>query len=84
MPRPRKILNVVLPFSVELDGCTVSILEVVPYVNFFGETRYLVSVRVRCGNRVSPNFFLDITSNEELVAKLKIELAKFKILELAY
>lgn len=75
-------VRVAFPFQVDVEGCTVTIIEVHPYVRIDKKRRYLVSCRVRCGNRSSSTFFLDVESNRDLLWKLKVEVSKFKILNL--
>ena len=68
------------PITLELDGCTVTILEVSAHDWVDGKKHFIVSCKVKCGNTESPVFPLDATSNEELIAKLRTEIAKFKLL----
>jgi len=68
------------PFPSQIDGATVYILEVTARKWLDGQTHYLVSVMVEWNGKRSQVFSLDVTSNEELIAKLKAEIAKFKSL----
>lgn len=72
-------VSVVLPVQLEIDGCTVTLLEVRQYTTIDRKRRYLVSCRARCGNRTSQTFFLDVESNSDLLWKLKVELSKFRL-----
>jgi len=73
---------IVPPLVVELEKCLAYILEVTEYKTIAGKERYLVSCRVKCGDKTSPVFFLDVQSNEELISKLKVEVSKFKLLNM--
>jgi len=77
---PEVVQVIVPPVSLEVDGCRVDILEVTDYTTLTGKKRYLVSCRAFCMGRASNTFFLDVESNEELKAKIRVEVAKFKLL----
>jgi len=70
---------IIPPIVTKIDDCDVYILEVSRHPWIDGKTHYIVSCKVRCGKRESQVFPLDVTSNEELEAKLKTEIAKFKL-----
>lgn len=75
-------ISVILPITVDIDGCTVSILEVHKYTTIDKRQRYIVSCRARCGDKTSNTFFIDVESNSELLWKLRIELSKFRLLNI--
>lgn len=74
-------VRVSLPFTLEVGGCRVRVLEVKRY-EVAGRRGYLVSCQAECGSSRTPVFFLDVASNTELLWKLKVELAKFKLVQL--
>jgi len=80
--KPQKVK--VLPVAINLDGCDVYILEVTTYKWVDGKTHYIVSSKVKCGDRESQIFPLDVTSESELIAQLRAEIAKFKIMNLIF
>jgi hypothetical protein len=61
-----------------LDGCTVYIMNVVRYTWLENKRRFLVSCRVKCYDKLSKQFIVDVSSNDELVRTLKYEIALFK------
>jgi len=74
---------IVGPVVVELDGAKVHILEVVPHSWVDGKKHYVVSCIVEWGGYRSSIFSLDVTSNKELEAKLRTEIAKMKLMIMA-
>jgi len=76
--KPQRVI--VYPVVTRIDDCDVYILEVTPHTWVDGKTHFIVSCKVKCGNRESQVFPLDVTSESELVAKLKTEIAKFKLM----
>jgi len=76
--KPQRV--VVYPVVTRIDDCDVYILEVSAHPWVDGKTHFIVSCKVKCGNRESPVFPLDVTSESELVAKLMVEIAKFKLM----
>lgn len=77
--QPLATVTVSLPVTVELDGCSVTLLESKRYT-LTDRTRYIVSCQAVCRGIKSPIFFVDVSSNTELIWKLKAELAKFKLI----
>lgn len=77
-----EITVVVPPIDVTILGCNVEILEVNRYTTLDNRTRYLVTCRIVCGNKVSQVFTLDVKDNRELVNKLEAEVSRFKIYHL--
>jgi len=73
---------IIPPIVTKIDDCDVYILELSKYNWIDGKTHYIVSCKIRCGKRESQVFPLDVTSNEELEAKLKTEVAKMKLISL--
>jgi len=74
---------IVPPAVVELDGAKVYILEVTSRRWLDGKTHYLVTCFIEIGDKRSQVFSLDVTSNEELKAKLRAEIAKMKLVLVA-
>jgi hypothetical protein len=75
--------RIVLPgVALNVDGCKVYILNVVKTMNLKGEPRWLVSCKAEYDGKLSKQFFLDVGSNEELIRKLKTEIALFKVIVL--
>jgi len=72
------------PVVTEIDGAKVYILEVTGRDWIDGKRHFIVSVQVEWNGKRSQVFQLDVTSNDELVAKLKAEIAKFKLLHYAF
>jgi len=70
------------PMVVELDRCLVYILEVTSHEWLDGKKHYLVTCKVKCGKLESQVFTLDVTDQRELEAKLKAEIARFKLINL--
>ncbi|MCD6487805.1 MAG: hypothetical protein J7K21_01085 [Desulfurococcales archaeon] len=70
---------IVPPVVVEIDGAKVYILEVTPHNWVDKKKHYIVSCYVEWNGWRSQVFQLDVTSNKELKAKLKTEIAKMKL-----
>jgi hypothetical protein len=71
------------PVTMELDGCTVYILNVIPVTDLFGNRRYLVSVQAECYGKVSKQACFDVRSEAELINVLRKELVLFKSIVLS-
>jgi len=63
-----------------VDGAKVTILEITSHKWIDGSTHYIVSCQVEYGSYKSQIFQLDVKSNDELMAKLKAEVAKLKLM----
>jgi len=74
---------IVGPVTIELDDAKVNIIEVVPHSWVDGKKHYVVSCTVEWGGYRSQIFTLDVTSNKELEAKLRTEIAKMKLMILS-
>ena len=74
---------IVPPLVVEIDGAKVYILEITEHEWVDNKKHYLVSCFVEWNGYRSQTFVLDVTSNRELVAKLKSEIAKMKAMILS-
>ena len=72
------------PFSVKVDDAVATVWEVIPITLPTGEKRYHVTLSIRYKGIESRRFFLDVRDTRDLVNKLKIELAKLKIIEYGY
>jgi len=80
--RPQRV--VIYPVVTKIDGCDVYILEATAYSWLDGKTHYIVTCKVKCGDKESQVFDLDVTSESELIAKLKTEIAKFKLINMIF
>ena len=74
----------VTPFTVEVDGVKVQIVEVAKQTLVTGEAWYIVSVRVNYKGVESRVFPLFVRDNRDLKNKLKVEITKLKIIEASY
>lgn len=74
---------VIPPFSVEVDGAIVDVLEVSKQPLSSGETWYIVSCSIRYKGIRSKVFPLFVKDEEDLKNKLKVEVTKIKMIELA-
>ena len=72
------------PFSIEVDGYLVDVLEVLKRTRITGETWFFAVVRIRYKDILSRTFTIPVRSEKELINKLKIEITKIKFLEYAY
>ncbi len=70
---------VVPPLDVDVDGVTCTILEASRHEWIDGSEHYMVSVVCMYDGKKSNVFQLDVRNNEELIAKLRLEVAKLKI-----
>lgn len=75
-----RIRIIVAPVEIEVDGCTATILESLEYETMKKEKRYFVAVKVKCRDMESPVFRLDVKNEEELLWKLRAEIAKAKLI----
>jgi len=71
------------PIFLDVDGAKVTILEITSRKWVDGSTHYIVSCQVEYGSYKSPIFQLDVKSNDELMAKLKVEVSKLKLMSYA-
>jgi len=74
----------IYPVAIKLDNCDVYILEASAKTWIDGKIHYIVSCKVRCDEKESQVFPLDVTSEQELLAKLRTEIAKFKLMNLIF
>ena len=81
MNGPQRVTIQVPPFTLAVDGCLVTILEVLKHEAPWG-TEYTVALRADCGKISSRVFSLTVRDEEELKAKIKAEIAKLKIMRL--
>lgn len=72
------------PFSIEVDGCLVDVVEVLKRESNVLGTWFFTSVRIHYKNVTSRIFTLPVRSEKELINKLKIEITKIKFIEYAY
>jgi len=71
---------IVPPYTFELEGAKVTILEVVRLTIGRDWRRYLVVLTIEYGGKRSRPFTLQVRNNAELLEKIKSEIAKMKIL----
>jgi hypothetical protein len=72
------------PFSVEIDGYQVDILEVVKTQLVSGDKWYHVVVQVNYKGIKSRRYTLDVKNEQDLINKLKVELTKIRFIDYAY
>jgi hypothetical protein len=70
---------IVTPVDIEVDGARCTIVEITSREWIDKRIIYTVSVYCEYAGRRSQIFHLDVTSNEELINKLRVEVAKMKI-----
>jgi hypothetical protein len=66
--------------SMEVDGCTVYLFNVVRTEPVPGSKIYLISQKVDCYGKLSKQFIIYAKSQEEYLRKLKNEIALFKVI----
>ncbi|RLC72208.1 MAG: hypothetical protein DRI26_03455 [Chloroflexi bacterium] len=71
---------VVPPIKLSLDGAEVFILEVTENTWVDGSKHYLVTFFIKWRNLRSQVATIDVRDNQELIQKLRAEIAKFKLL----
>jgi hypothetical protein len=69
----------ITPIEIEVDGAKCTILEVTSREWIDKRVIFTVSVYCEYGGRRSQIFQLDVTSNDELINKLRVEVAKMKL-----
>jgi hypothetical protein len=69
----------ITPVEVEVEGAKCTILEVTSREWIDKKTYYTASVYCEYAGKRSQIFQLDVTSNEELINKLRVEVAKMKL-----
>jgi hypothetical protein len=74
----------VTPFTVDVDGVKVQVVEVSKQTLVTGETWYIVSIRVNYKGVESRVFPLFVRDSRDLKNKLKVEITKLKIIEASY
>jgi hypothetical protein len=80
-PRQRPVIRVqVPPVEIELLDAKVTIIEVHRYETPWTGPMYHVACTVEWGGYRSQVFFVDAKDNEELEQKLKVEIAKMKLM----
>jgi len=72
------------PFSLEVDGYLVDVLEVLERKLVTGDTWFFAVVQIHYKGITSRKYTLAVRSEKELINKLKIEITKIKYLELIY
>jgi len=72
------------PFSIEVDGVRVTVLEVLKSQLISGETWYFVVVQLNYKGVLSRRYTLSVRDVRDLVNKLKMEVTKIKFIEYGY
>lgn len=75
---------IIPPFSLDIDGVLVDVLEVSKQPLPNGETWYIASCSIRYKGIKSKVFPVFVRNEEDLKNKLKIEVTKVKMLEITY
>lgn len=79
----QRVRVVIPPVKILLDGAEVTIVEVTPYTTFDKKVRYFVACKVKLGGKESPIFHVDAETNYDLEQKLRAEIAKFALANIA-
>lgn len=74
----------ITPFSINVDGVDVTILEVLSTQLISGDKWYHVVVQIKYKNILSKKYTLDVKDMNNLINKLKVEISKIKFIEMAY
>lgn len=72
----------VLPFTLDVDGCEVTIIEVTKLKT--PQKHYLASLTVKCGDAQSRVFHLTFKNSKELKFKIITEVSKLKYFLILY
>jgi len=72
------------PFSIEVDGVTCEIMEVLENKLVDGSTLYYVAVRIHYKGIISHIFNLICKNTKEMVNQLKAEITKVKLMDYTY
>lgn len=82
IPKPEQSITILVPpIQLKIDNCIATLIESLKYETIYRETRYFVAVKVKCNNKESPIFRVDVKNEEELMWKLRSEISKLKLLE---
>jgi len=82
-----KLEILVLPITLEHEGCLVHLLEILKHSgsSALGIPPYFTAVvSIECGDIKTKPFSIDARSNEELIAKIETEITKIKYTEMLY
>jgi hypothetical protein len=71
----------VTPFSVEVDGCPVTIYEVLKTELVSGDVWYHVVLEINYKGIKSRRYTLDVRNINNLLNKLKVEIDKIKLID---
>jgi hypothetical protein len=74
----------VTPFTIELDGAEVTVVESSRQPLVTGEVWYIVSVRISYKGVTSRVFPMFVRDARDLRNKLKVEITKLKLIEASY
>jgi len=74
-----RLESIVPPFTFVLDGCQVTVWEVIRLRLVTGDTWYHVLLSLKWRGKTSKRFPLDVRSWRELRKKLLVEIPKFKL-----
>jgi len=72
--------TIIPPYIVPIEGAEVNILEVSKNTLHNGKTFFIVTCYVEYKGFRSKTFSLTIKDNKELLSKLKVEIAKMKLM----
>jgi len=76
-----RLETIIPPVKIELDDNEVAILEVIKLEPAGKLIGYHVVVEAKVGGEKTPRFFVTVKSWEDLQRKLRIELAKWRMLK---
>jgi len=74
----------VTPFTTEVDGVAIQVVEASRQPLVTGEVWYIVSVRINYKGIASKVFPLFVRDARDLRNKLKVEITKLKLIEASY
>lgn len=72
------------PFTIEVDGVPVTILEASKQTLYGGKQSYIVSIYITYKGIRSKIFPLFCENEKDMLNKIKAEITKIKFMELAY
>jgi len=72
------------PFTCEIDGIPVTVLEILKRKIVSGDTWYLAVVTIDYKGIKSRRYTIPVKSEEDLINKLKIEITKIKFIDYGY
>ena len=76
--------HIIPPFSIEIDGVLVDVLEIIKHQLISGDVTYSVAVKINYKGIKSKTIHLTVKNETDLKNKLKIEVTKIKFMEMTY